>query len=793
MEDKNYYGYSDSQTEEKSSFDILRWIYKVLRYWYVILICVALALGAALYKNRSWMPSYKSAAKLVLEEYKSMGAGPEAVMNGFGLQSGFTNVSNQLVMLTSYDLIGRVVDQIPLRIDMYNRGHFRTTNLYGKEFVSIDLQDLQDQIYYKELSVKGINEKNYEIAFEGDEDMDAFSVKGVYGEPLTHSYFTINVMPAKNYQPHFDHYLRFLPREYLIADYSSRLGFNFVMKESSVIEVSLIGYSPERDVAFINTLTESFLKDNVDRKNQTALRTINFIEEQLAIISDSLNVAENRLRGFQKDNNVIDADNSSYLFGYFRTLDQEKAALTLKGKYLSYLDTYLEGNINEEALIAPTSMGITDPGLMNLVNTYSELVLKKSDLGVKSPLYAKTVSQINVTKEALKELLHNMKSVFSIEQKELDMRYEQVMSQVKAIPEKEKQMLQYQRNFKVNDTYYTFLLQKRAESQIQQASNMPDNVILENARILSITNTKDKLTTLMIFLFLGFFLPIVAIIIKELMDQTFQDIQSVESISQFPILGTITHTDKIGVIIAPRYPKSRFTEALRSIRSRIEYVAQRESPICVTLTSAEPADGKTFVACNLAATYKMTGKRVILVDLDLRKPAVSESLGLDRHEGITNWLIGKSALSDLIITDAKAKFDILPAGTLAPNPGELIRSPKIKELIIQLKQNYDYIVIDCSPYGLVNDIVAIAPLAEANLFVVRMHKTNRRFARQVLEQAEKDNIAGLNVIINDLDSKKTGYGSGYGYGYGYGYGERESKRKTQYYNDYYEENLEHNG
>lgn len=268
----------------------------------------------------------------------------------------------------------------------------------------------------------------------------------------------------------------------------------------------------------------------------------------------------------------------------------------------------------------------------------------------------------------------------------------------------------------------------------------------------------------MMFVIIGLLIPVAFIVLRELFNVTIRTEKDIEKLSKATLIGGVRHTNSDKVVLSTIAPKSAFTESLRIIRTRIEFVAQRKKPICVMVTSAQSGDGKTYFSTNLAGVYSLISKKTLLIDLDLRKPSVAALL--HKHDkGLVDHLIGDITLDEAIVRDESLGFDVLLAGIIPPNPGELIRSEKLKNILIDLKSQYDYIVIDTSPLGLVADAYSLSTLVDITLIVARSGKTNKTFFKSFMSQIKADRVPNVYVVLNDIDMKKLGnYGNGYGYG-----------------------------
>jgi capsular exopolysaccharide synthesis family protein len=780
--------YQQFSDNEESSFNLKEWLLLFLRYWYLFVLFALLGLGLAYLKNRSWIESYKTTGTMLIEDSRGGGSN-QVFMQGFGVQSGYKNLDNQLVMLSSYDFISRVVDSLPsLKIDYISKGRFKTRNLYKNSPIEITTEYIDPRIYDVPLKLSINNDGSFVITDEDGSAENNLNVKGRFGEPIEHVLFFITVNPTIKPIQKRDIYFTFRSKESLIADFMSRLELAFVSDGSSVLGISLTGETPDRDIDFINKLSSVFLSENLNLKNEAANKTIKFIDEQLDVILKSLLSSEGAMTQFRKENQIIDlSSRSSELLSKATEYDSKQSELNLKESYFNYLSNYLNSNIESQSLVVPSSIGLNEPMLMNLIQQFNDLIVKRNDMSEKNPLYAKYSREIEDLKPSIKEVLKNIRASLDIEKDNLNKNLTLIQQDISTLPAKEMQYIGIERKYKVDDNYYTFFLQKRAEAAIQKASNSPDNNILDKARIVALTNGNTKSRNYLLLLLIGLMIPTLFVIIKELSNTTIRDEKDIEKNSKFPLIGTVKHTKTADSQLTAKHPQSSFTEMFRVLRTRIEFLVQRKTKIAILITSPESADGKTYFSTNLAATYGMTGMKTILVDMDIRKPSINDKLNISEDLGVTNYLIGEKELDDLILRKEEFNFDILLAGTIPPNPGELIRSDQLKNMFAKLREMYDYIIVDSSPIGLVADAYSLAPIMDVNLMIARSEKTNKSYFKRLNSQIKEDKLKNFYIVLNDVKIEGRSYyrySNKYNYGYGYGYGNKKGKNQyTHYYQD----------
>ena len=777
---QQYYQQDPQQENEEDgsfSFNPLEWIFTFLHYWYLFVIAIVIALGLAMLKNRRWIPTYFSQGTIVIKESSTYGGSASALMQGFGVDAGYKNVNNQMIMLGSYDLMSRVVDSLPfLQVEYITQGRFKTRSLYRQTPIIIEHTRVAPSAYGSLYQITFNKDGSFHIA-STDENL-AVDIDARYGELITCPLFDITIWPTELMTNTGKLYFRFRSHESLVDEFMSRLQLSFVTEGSTVLALSLVSETPQRDCEFLDKLAEIYLLQNLEQKNEVAENSIRFINEQLSNLQASLQVSEGAMTDFRQENKFVDVNSyAGQLMSRISQYEQQQLALRLKETYFDYLINYIHQNIEKDAVIAPTSMGVNEPMLITLVQQLNDLRIQRGELTEKNVYYAKFTKDIENVKTAIEEVVGSMRASLEIEKEDLESRYKEVEIAIKSLPEKELQMVAIERNYRIDDNYYTFFLQKRAEAEIQKASNTPDNSIMDKARTTAIMNAKAKSKTTTTYLVIGFLIPLILIILSELLNNKIRSPKDVVRLKSFRLIGTLRHAKSQNPTLVRVSPRSSYAEMMRAIRTRLEFLLKRKDKMVVTITSTESGDGKTFLSTNLAALYSMTGKKTLLIDLDLRKPNIHTKLGLENGNGLSNYLIGDCEFSDILVTDTPFGFDLVRAGTIPPNPGELVHSDKLGNLVKQLREEYDYIIIDTSPIGLVPDAYAIINHSDLCLYVIRCMQTNKSFCKQTLEQVMEvvANPDKVQIVLSDIPTEgRHSYGSGYGYGYGgyggYGYG-----------------------
>ncbi len=781
---QNYYqqdplaGGNNDDEEDSLNFNPLEWLFTFMHYWYLFVIALAIALGMAMLKNRRWIPTYYSQGTIVIKESSPYGnSASSSLMQGFSVDAGYKNVNNQMIMLGSYDLMSRVVDSLPfLNVEYITQGRFKTRQLYRNTPIVIEYTRLHPRAYEMMFLITSNEDGTMHIS-SSDESMP-LELDVHFGEPVSCPLFDIKVWPTEMLTSSTRVFFRFRTHESLVTEFMGRLQLSFVRDGSTVLALSLVSETPQRDCEFLDKLVDIYLLQNLEQKNKVAENSIRFINEQLENLQASLQVSEGAITDFRQENKFVDVNSyAGQLMGRISEYEQQAMELRLRETYFDYLIKYIHDNIEKDAVIAPTTMGVKEPVLVGLVQQLNDLRIKRGELTQKNVYYAKYTKDIENVKLALEEVVTSMRASLEIEKTDLNNRYKDVEKSIRQLPEKELQMVAIERNYRIDENYYTFFRQKRAEAEIQKASNTPDNSIMDRARTTAVMNANAKSKTTTIYLVIGLLIPFILIIISELLNNKIRSPKDVVKLRKFRLIGTLRHAKNQNPTLVRASPRSSYAEMLRSIRTRMEFVLKRKEKMVISISSTESGDGKTFLATNLAALYGLTGKKTLLVDLDLRKPNIHTKLGLENGVGLSNYLVGECELNDAMVKDTPFGFDLLRAGTIPPNPGELIHSDKLTQMMSDLREQYDFVVIDTSPIGLVPDAYAVIEQCDLCLYVIRCMETNKSFCKQTLDQMKEviDNPEKVQIVLSDIPTEgRHSYGSGYGYGYGgyggYGYG-----------------------
>lgn len=753
-----------------SQINIRKILRMMVRNWYFYLFGVALAITGAYFYMGNKIPDYEVKTTILIGEENAEGS--EDLLRGFALRPGVQNLDNQLLIVKSYSLIRKAVEELPFEIDVYRKGFQSRASFYPMSPIRVELGE-------------GIPPYDTDFIFRYDDENDNFSMRTTrksrhkldsiftFGQTIEvgGSSFTIEPQPELEniYKTGKKIFIRFYDKTRLTELYIERLEVENATREGSILSLTLRGPNRVKDVIFLQMLTNVYIQNNLDQKNEEAMRVTEFITAQLYNVQDSLRITERELMDFRSRNMIMDVSaQAQQIIDRSAAMDNENARLSLERNYFIYLDEYLSKEDYDQAPMAPATMGITDPLLTNLMQELAGLQAEyfSKVAGERNPLQGQLEMRIRNTQGSIKEVLQSLKLANQMALDKLDTQIKKMQSEAKGLPIKEQRLLGFQRRFNLNNTLYTFLLQRRAESQIQSASNTPDNELVDQARATGPISPIPQMVFIIAFVFaLG--MPTLFILLKEVINNKITCEEDLQLVSKLPVVAHFPHSRLSYNTVVLNEPGSRISESFRSLRTRMDFFTRDiKSPIIV-LTSSIPGEGKTFSAINLASAYSLASKKTLLIGFDLRRPMLKQSFTLNGDIGLTDYLIGKKNLNEVIQESDYKDLSLILSGPIPPNPGELSSSDKVREMFDSLKSMYDFIIVDSPPIGIVSDIYLAASLADVVLIMVRHDRTRKNVLSATLAEIEANGIGGVNLLVNDVKALGSNYRYAYKYKYDY--------------------------
>jgi capsular exopolysaccharide synthesis family protein len=688
-------------------------------------------------------------------------------------------VENEISILKSYSMARKTLEELDFNVTYIEKGrrNIAERQLYTSSpflvisdtsYPKIPIGTYDIVILSKEKFKISINDTTNAVYNFGDTIKSReFAFIITLNDPINYKYYS---------QSSNKYYFRFNDINRQAKTYSTSLSVEVNSEKGSILTLSISGFVPSQIADYLNKLCEIYIRSNLQEKNQTSENTILFIDEQLRGVVDSSESTGLRLQKFRSANKVIDlSKEGNFLFTKMQDLQSERATLDIKSRYYNYLLEYIEEKKDFSDVVAPSVVGIQDQLLNSLVAQLNELNLQRRNLNLSvvenSPQVSILNNQIINTRNALQENLESLIEGNNIALVELDERINKIEKEVQKLPGTERQLINIQREFTINDQIYTFLLEKRAEAGISRASNTSDHKILDITRPENATIIQPKsATNYFIALAIGGSIPLIILLLINYFNTKIVDFSFLETNLKCPIIGSIGHSERNTDLPVSEDPKNSLAESFRALRTNLQYILQKENDKVIAVSSAISGEGKTFTSINLATIIAMSGKKTLLVSLDLRKPKVHKVFNLPNEVGMSTFLIGKNPFEDLIHNTNINYLDIVTSGPIPPNPSELLGSERMNEFIQLSKEDYDFIILDTPPIGIVTDTLTLKNILDAFIYVIRYNYSDKHVIDLVNNIQMKQLINNVNVVINDIQLKAY-----YGYTYSYGYSNNYSR------------------
>ena len=805
-ENKNNMG--ATQPEEEVNIQELLFRYLIHWPWFVasVLFCVICAFAYL----KVVTPVYNvSATVLIKDESKGGGATMASEMEKMGLGGMMTsasNVDNEIEVLKSKSLALEVVEQLNLYVSYWNEDNWPKKEMYRTSPVLVSLTPQEADKLPKSMIVKmslfEAGKMNVEIVvgnkkynkhfdklpavFPTDEGTVAFLANT---DTLSSNWESVQKITATIGAPMS-----------VAKGYSGALTIAPTSKATSVVKISLKNSSSLRSQDFINKLIEVYNINTNNDKNEVAQKTAEFIDDRIAIISKELGSTEQDLETFKRTAGITDlsSDAKIALEGnaeYEKRRVENQTQINL----VKDLQRYLKGSEYE---VLPSNVGLQDAALAAAITRYNEMLMERNRLLRSStednPTIINLTSSIHAMRANVVASMDATLKGLQITKTDLQRESKRFSQRISDAPTQERQFVSIARQQEIKAGLYLMLLQKREENAITLAATANNAKIIDAALADGSPVSPQRMTIFMISLVLGLGIPVGVIYLFSLAQVSIEGRADVEKLTTLPVIGDIPVADEMDGSIAVFENKNNLmSETFRGIRTNLQFMLEEGQKV-IMVTSTVSGEGKSFVSANTAISLSLLGKKVVIVGLDIRKPGLNKVFNLSsKEQGITQFLTGAvpSIMNLVQQSDINPNLYILPGGVVPPNPTELLARKGLEEGIEQLKQHFDYIVLDTAPVGMVTDTQLIARIADLTVYVCRADYTRKSEFTLVNELAIANKLPNISIAINglDLNKKKYGYYYGYGkygkyygygkrYGYGYGYGEHDKNRKNKVQN-----------
>lgn len=781
---------TNKKTSQEEFISLRDLIELFLGRWYWFVLSVAVCLGIAWIYLSSVSPVYlRSAVMLVKSEKQNTGAELSQMLEINGL-SGGNSIENEIYILRSYQLLQEVVKRLNLDVSYTVPNRLRDEKLFGNLPFEVRFLDTyaghttfkvetegEEKLYLSHLEING--EK---IDFD-----NKISINDTLATPAGRILFFSDG----------DNMQKFRKKEVRVSRSDLEAATNAVLgriqtsaleDKSTLVKIECRDINVARADAILDMILKVYNETIVEDKNRVASNTAAFIDERIGIISQELGDVEDKLTTFKKQHRIIDfKSNAETFLEEGSKAKEESAQLEAQLSVVEFVKNYVTDKAKRNELI-PNVAGVGDTGVQSQIENYNQIMLQRNRLasnsGENNPVVQNMDKNLNAMRATIAGSIDNYMRTIRLRLNNARQVEHQVNQNIESVPQQEKYALDVMRQQSIKETLYTYLLQKREETAMQLAITEANIRVIEAPFGSRVPIAPKRMNFFLIAIVIGFIIPFSVFYIREMWNTGVRGRKDIESATTLPVLGEIpARRDENGDedIVVSEKKNDRITEAFRLVRTNLNFMNKDARVLMFTSTMA--GEGKSFVSRNFAAMLAMVGRKVILVDTDIRKRTQSKILGSKRSEGVSTYLSGGSTDIDaLIVKGHIAGIDFLPAGSIPPNPAELLMNERLELMIEELKKRYDYIILDNLPALVVADAAIVNRVTDITIYVIRDGVLDRRYLPELETLHKEGKFRNMCVILNDVKDVggRYGYGYGRGYGYGYGYYSEEGAQKHKY-------------
>ena len=807
--------FNEAQESKEENIDVKELLFKYLIHWpWFVGTLVACLIAAWVYLYMS-TPVYSiSATVLIKDDKKGGSAGMFTGLENLGLDgliSSSQNIDNEMEVLRSKTIVKEVVEDLGLYISYTDEDEFPSRNMYKTSPVQVNLTpqeaDLLEEPMIVEMTLQPQGSMDVKVKIEDDEYHKHFEKlpavfptdKGTLAFFLTPDSVLSSKRPSEettDSEKTTRNITATINRPLAVAKwYCKNMTIEPTSKTTSVAVISLKNSNVQRGKDFINKLLEMYNINTNNDKNEVAQKTAEFINERIGIISKELGSTEKDLESFKRGAGITDLTSDAQI-ALTGSAEYEKKRVENQTQInlLQDLQKYMQ---NEGYEVLPSNIGLQDLNLAAAINRYNDVLVERKRLLRTSTENNPTIINLDTSIHAMKEnvqvSLDRVLRGLLITKADLDREANRYSRRISEAPSQEREFVSIARQQEIKAGLYLMLLQKREENAITLAATANNAKIIDDAIADDAPVSPRGKMIYLVALVLGVGIPVGVIYLLELTKFKIEGRSDVEKLTSAPIVGDIPLTDeKQGAIAVFENQNNLMSETFRNIRTNLQFMLGNDKKV-ILVTSTVSGEGKSFISGNLAISLSLLGKKVVIVGLDIRKPGLNKVFNISKREqGITQYLANpEKNLMDLVQpSDVSKNLYILPGGTVPPNPTELLARDGLDKAIETLKKNFDYVILDTAPVGMVTDTLLIGRVADLSVYVCRADYTRKNEYTLINELIDGNKLPNLCTVINGLDLKKKKYGYYYGYGkygkyygygkrygYGYGYGETSDNKE----------------
>ena len=763
--------------------------------WYFVAVALVLATVMAYLYSYKLPDIYGSSTQILLKDNDVYNY-QNQMYKSLGYVGVYGDIVNQKRVLTSHDLINNTLDRLDFDVSYYVVGRYKRQQVHGTLPFTVSMDVLEPRLYNRPIDLHIINEKEYSISYDkgGEIITKVFPFDRQVRDPDNEFLLKVTLAPYVNAQTvpkvaETDYQFIRHERNSLVNQFKNRINVRN-HDFTTILEVTVDDEVQSRAKMFLDTLSKMYIEYTLQSEFEINENTLTYIDRQLDEVSVILERHEDELQDYKVSKDILNLGKEESM--YFQELvkfDQAKRKLQLEIQSLNSLEDYIL-NSDDEQLLPPAIYITEDDFLKTTLNELYEMQMTRSSMlysGTERNMgVARMDSSFHLNRMNLLVYIKNSRKAINDKISDIDVQLGDYEALIRSLPKSQREILNIERRLQVNEKMYLFLLEKRASTVIAKAGIVPQTKVIETARPLGVIKP-DKTRIFYTFILGGLVMAMLLVFVRILFYDRIENADELKEITSLPVFGEIIASEKAeeNYVVVDTDPKAAITESFRTVRTNLEYIPVEEGRgKVIMVTSYRPNEGKTFCSVNLSAILSKAGKKVLLLELDLHKPKVGKGLGLVSASGLSNILIGKLNWREGVMRTQFENFDVLLSGPTPPNASELVLSKYLEELFKEAALEYDYVLIDTPPVGLITDAVLMMKYVDSTLFVVNTRFANKDHINNAIEVLNASTNKNNGFILNGVRIKKSkyyyntnygygyryayGYGSGYGYGYGYG-------------------------
>lgn len=770
----------------------LKQVWKVFsKNWYIIIIFVMISAAIAYVYTYKLTDVYAGSTQILIKSSETYDY-QNQIYKGLGYYGAYEDISNQQRVITSYNLIDKTISKLNLDVSYYIIGRLKTTEVYESMPFNVNVTLLNNNLYEKPINFKIIDENKYQLVYEKS-DQEFVDKIFSFGEVIHDTDFIIKVDKSPGISSEsvlslkeIDYFFKVHSKSSLISKYKNALSVENI-EFTSILQLTLEDEIPARAVTFLDTLSKVYIDYTLQSKIDINENTLTYIERQLTEAIDMMSEIEDDLEEYRSNKAILNLSREEQeYFNKLLSFDSQKRNLELLLQSIGSLEEYIISSKNaKETRLLPPAVYINedDAFLKKSVNElYSmQIGINSMYFGAKedNPSLKQEKEKVEFLRKDILVYLTNSKKAIKSKIEDVKGQISQYETIIKGIPKTERDMLNISRKLQVNEKMYLYLLEKKANTVIARAGIIPETKVIESARSIGVVKpNKAKIVNMAVII--GFVFSLIVIFIRSVFFERIENAEGLREITTVPVFGEIIFNDVLDseYIVVDSNPKAAITESFRSVRTNLEYLDVENKCKTILITSHNPNEGKTFCSINLASIIAKADKKVLLLELDMHKPKVHVGLEMKAEKGLSSILSGKEAAENCVLNTEIQNLDVILSGPVPPNASELILSNRLQNILEFGRQNYDYIIIDTPPVGLITDALVLMKYADATLFVLNTQLAKKEYVKNAEEVIRNNGVKNFGFLLNGVKMKKSkyyynysyGYKYGYGKGYGYGYG-----------------------